>query len=212
MNRRHALVYASFMPLAHGNIARAAPDLGAKPEVLPLRNLLVEVRQVQSDESRVTGVGLDSAGRLTGQAGQTQGSASAVQQTLVLNGRTARIALQTSTPLRLYQTVVRGGQVLVIQGSVLLEAGTGFSATPRWDGGSDVELELAAQQALQHANTPPGAQANATTSSVVRLPLNTWSTVGESDQNSQGDQSGLTGVQNTSGRRRTEVQVRISVR
>jgi hypothetical protein len=47
---------------------------------------------------------------------------------------------------------------------------------------------------------------------VVRLPLNTWSTVGESDQNSQGDQSGLTGVQNTSGRRRTEVQVRISVR
>jgi hypothetical protein len=210
MNRRHALIYASFMPLALVDIARAAPDLGATTEALPLRNLLVEVRQVQSDESRVAGVGVDSAGRLTGQAGQTQGSANAVQQTLVLNGRTARIALQTTTPLRLYQTVVRGGQVLVIQGTVLLEAGTGFSATPRWDGRDDVELELAAQQA-QH-NAPLGAQANASTSSVVRLPLNTWSTVGESDQSSQGDQSGLTGVQNTSGRRRTEVQVRISVR
>jgi hypothetical protein len=210
MNRRHALIYASFMPLALVDIARAAPDLGATTETLPLRNLLVEVRQVQSDESRVAGVGVDSAGRLTGQAGQTQGSANAVQQTLVLNGRTARIALQTTTPLRLYQTVVRGGQVLVIQGTVLLEAGTGFSATPRWDGRDDVELELAAQQA-QH-NAPLGAQANASTSSVVRLPLNTWSTVGESDQSSQGDQSGLTGVQNTSGRRRTEVQVRISVR
>jgi hypothetical protein len=210
MNRRYALIYASFMPLALVDIARAAPDLGATTETLPLRNLLVEVRQVQSDESRVAGVGVDSAGRLTGQAGQTQGSANAVQQTLVLNGRTARIALQTTTPLRLYQTVVRGGQVLVIQGTVLLEAGTGFSATPRWDGRDDVELELAAQQA-QH-NAPLGAQANASTSSVVRLPLNTWSTVGESDQSSQGDQSGLTGVQNTSGRRRTEVQVRISVR
>jgi hypothetical protein len=210
MNRRHALIYASFMSLALVDIARAAPDLGATTEALPLRNLLVEVRQVQSDESRVAGVGVDSAGRLTGQAGQTQGSANAVQQTLVLNGRTARIALQTTTPLRLYQTVVRGGQVLVIQGTVLLEAGTGFSATPRWDGRDDVELELAAQQA-QH-NAPLGAQANASTSSVVRLPLNTWSTVGESDQSSQGDQSGLTGVQNTSGRRRTEVQVRISVR
>jgi hypothetical protein len=210
MNRRHALIYASFMPLALVDIARAAPDLGATTEALPLRNLLVEVRQVQSDESRVAGVGVDSAGRLTGQAGQTQGSANAVQQTLVLNGRTARIALQTTTPLRLYQTVVRGGQVLVIQGTVLLEAGTGFSATPRWDGRDDVELELAAQQA-QH-NAPLGAQANASTNSVVRLPLNVWSTVGESDQSSQGDQSGLTGVQNTSGRRRTEVQVRISVR
>jgi hypothetical protein len=210
MNRRHALIYASFMSLALVDIARAAPDLGATTEALPLRNLLVEVRQVQSDESRVAGVGVDSAGRLTGQAGQTQGSANAVQQTLVLNGRTARIALQTTTPLRLYQTVVRGGQVLVIQGTVLLEAGTGFSATPRWDGRDDVELELAAQQA-QH-NAPLGAQANASTNSVVRLPLNVWSTVGESDQSSQGDQSGLTGVQNTSGRRRTEVQVRISVR
>jgi hypothetical protein len=212
MKRRNALFYASFMPIALVDIARAAPDLGATSEVFPLRNLLVEVRQVQSDESRVAGVGVDSAGRLTGQVGQSQGSANAVQQTLVLNGRTARIALQTTTPLRLYQTVVRGGQVLVIQGTVLLEAGTGFSATPRWDGGDDVELELAAQQASRNANAPLGAQANAITSSVVRLPLSVWSTVGESDQNTQNDQSGLTGVQNTSGRRRTEVQVRISVR
>jgi hypothetical protein len=212
MKRRQALFYVPFMPLATVNIARAAPDLGAAPTTLPLRNLLVEVRQVQSDESRVAGVGVDAAGRLTGQAGQNQGSANAVQQTLVLNGRTARIALQTATPLRLYQTVVRGGQVLVIQGTVLLEAGTGFSATPRWGGGDDVELELAAQQALQNASTLPGGQAIASTSSVVRLPLNTWSTVGESDQSSQGDQSGLTGIQNTNNRRRTEVQVRISVR
>lgn len=212
MKRRSALFYASFMPLALVNIVRAAPDLGANSTALPLRNLLVEVRQVQSEESRGAGVGVDAAGRLTGQAGQTQGSTNAMQQTLVLNGRTARIALQTTTPLRLRQTVVRGGQVLVIQGTVLLEAGTGFSATPRWDGGEAVELELAAQQAVPSANAPLGAQATASTSSVVRLPLNVWSTVGESDQNSQNDQSGLAGIQNTSGRRRTEVQVRISVR
>jgi hypothetical protein len=212
MKRRFALIFVPFMPLALVEYARAAPDLVAKTGSLPLRNLLVEVRQIQSDQSRVAGVGVDTAGRLTGQAEQTQDSANAVQQTLVLNGRTARIALQTTTPLRLRQTVARGGQVLVVQSTVLLEAGTGFSATPRWEGGDDVELELAAQQALHTTNAPPGAQANASTSSVVRLPLNTWSTVAESDQSSQGDQSGLTGVQNTSGRRRTEVQVRISVR
>lgn len=212
MKRRYTLIYASFMPLALMNIARAAPDLGAKVDALPLRNLMVEVRQVQSNDTRAAGVGVDANGRLTGQAGQTQNNASATQQILVLNGRTARIALQTTTPLRLRQTVVRGGQVLVIQGTVLLEAGTGFSATPRWDGGEAVELELAAQQAVQSANAPLGAQANASTSSVVRLPLNVWSTVGESDQSSQNDQSGLSGVQNTSDRRRTEVQVRISLR
>lgn len=212
MKRRSALVYASFMPLAGVAIAQAAPDLGANSAELPLRNLWVEVRQVQNEERREAGVGVTAAGRLTGQAGQTQGSANAVQQTLVLNGRTARIALQTTTPLRLRQTVVRGGQLLVIQSAVLLETGTGFSATPRWNGGEDVELELTAQQALQNANAPLGTHANAGTSSVVRVPLNAWSTVGESDQSSQNDQSGLTGVQNTSGRQRTEVQVRISVR
>lgn len=173
---------------------------------------MVEVRQVQSNDTRAAGVGVDANGRLTGQAGQTQNNASATQQILVLNGRTARIALQTTTPLRLRQTVVRGGQVIFTQGTVLLEAGTGFSATPRWDGADEVELELGAQQTQQNANGPLGGQTNASTNSLVRLPLNTWSTVGESDQSSQSDQSGLTGVQNTSGHRRTEVQVRISVR
>jgi hypothetical protein len=212
MKRRHTLIYASFMPLTLMDIARAAPDLGAKIDALPLRNLMVEVRQVQSNDTRAAGVGVDANGRLTGQAGQTQNNASATQQILVLNGRTARIALQTTTPLRLYQTVVHGGQVIFTQGTVLLEAGTGFSATPRWDGADEVELELGAQQTQQNANGPLGGQTNASTNSLVRLPLNTWSTVGESDQSSQGDQSGLTGVQNTSGHRRTEVQVRISVR
>ena len=58
MKRRHALVYASFWPLAPVVFAQTAPDSIANSAPLPLRNLLIEVRQVQSDESQRTGVEL----------------------------------------------------------------------------------------------------------------------------------------------------------
>ena len=77
-------------------------------------------------------------------------------------------------------------------GTVLLEAGTGFSATPRWDGGALVELELSAQQALRSGSALPGTTATSGTSSVLALPLDEWTTVGESEQSSQSSNSGLT--------------------
>jgi hypothetical protein len=212
MNRRHVLFCASFWLLAGIGIAQAAPDFVAEPTALPLRNLLVEVRQVQSGDSRVAGVGVDAAGRLAGRVGRTQDNASAAQQTLVLNGRTARIALQTTTPIRLLQGFVRNGRVVTTAGTVLLEAGTGFSATPRWDGGMLVELELAAQQALRSGSAIPGATASSTTSSVLALPLDEWTTVGESEQNGQSSSNGLTGTEQQSGETRTEVQVRVTLR
>jgi hypothetical protein len=212
MNRRHVLSYASFWLLAGIGIAQAAPDFVAAPTALPLRNLLVEVRQVQSGDSRVAGVGVDAAGRLAGRVGRTQDNASAAQQTLVLNGRTARIALQTTTPIRLLQGFVRNGRVVTTAGTVLLEAGTGFSATPRWDGGMLVELELAAQQALRSGSAIPRATASSTTSSVLALPLDEWTTVGESEQNGQSSSNGLTGTEQQSGQTRTEVQVRVTLR
>ena len=210
MNRRHALVFASFWPLAPVEYAQAAPDSIANPAPLPLRNLLIEVRQVQSDDSQRTGVELGN--RPGVQMNQSRNSGSATQQALVLNGRPVRLGLQTTTPIRLLQGFVRNGRVVTTVGTVLLEAGTGFSATPRWDGGTLVELELAAQQALRSGNAVPGAVASSSTSSVLALPLDEWTTVGESEQSSQSSNSGLTGAQQQSGQTRTEVQVRVTLR
>lgn len=210
MKRRHALIYASFWPLATVAYAQAAPDLIAKQAPLPLRNLLIEVRQVQSDDSQRSGVELGS--RPGVQMNQSRNSGTATQQALVLNGRPVRMGLQTTTPIRLLQGFVRNGRVVTTVGTVLLEAGTGFSATPRWDGGTLVELELAAQQALRSGNAVPGAQTNSGTSSVLALPLDEWTTVGESEQSSQSSNSGLTGAQQQSGQSRTEVQVRVTLR
>ena len=190
MNRRHALVVASFWPLAPAGYAQAAPDSIANLSPLPLRNLLIEVRQVQSDDSQRAGVELGNRGGV--QMNQSRNSGSATQQALVLNGRPVRLGLQTTTPIRLLQGFVRNGRVVTTVGTVLLEAGTGFSATPRWDGGALVELELAAQQALRASNAVPGAVSSSTTSSVLALPLDEWTTVGESEQSSQSSNSGLT--------------------
>lgn len=207
MKRRHALAYASIWPLAPVAFAQAAPDLIAKQAPLPLRNLLIEVRQMQSDDSQRAGVELGNRGGV--QMNQSRTSGSATQQALVLNGRPVRLGLQTTTPIRLLQGFVRNGRVVTTVGTVLLEAGTGFSATPRWDGGTLVELELAAQQALP--SNPPGLT-QAGTSSTLALPLDSWTTVGESEQNSQSSGRSLTGAQQQSGQTRTEVQVRITVR
>jgi hypothetical protein len=212
MNRRHALIYASFMPLALVEYAQAAPDSIANSTNLPLRNLLIEVRQVQGEDSQRTGVELGNPGRPAAQLNQSRSSGTATQQAMVLNGRGVRIGIQSSTPVRLLQSFVRNGVVQVIQGTVLLEAGTGFTATPRWDGGTQVELELAAQQALRASPSNAGATASASTNSVLVLPLDEWTTVGQSEQNYQSDGSGLSGAQRQSGQTRTEVQVRLSLR
>lgn len=210
MNRRHALIYASFLPLALMEYAQAAPDLIASQPPLPMRNLLIEVRQVQSDDSQRAGVELGNRGGV--HMAQSRNSGTATQQALVLNGRPVRLGLQTTTPIRLLQGFVRNGRVVTTVGTVLLEAGTGFSATPRWDGGTLVELELAAQQALRSGSALPGATATSATSSVLALPLDAWTTVGESEQRSESSGSGLTGGQQQSGLVRTEVQVRVSLR
>ncbi|APW44449.1 hypothetical protein RS694_19285 [Rhodoferax saidenbachensis] len=192
---------------------------------MPLRNLQIEVRQVQSGESQrneagsAGGVQIDSQGQVAVQGTlrlqqrQSQQSSSASQLVLVLNGRSARIALGTVWPLRVFQTWLRDGRLVTTQGTLLIQAGTGFSATPRWDGSDVVELEIAAQQAPGNAANAVGAlQNNSSTTSVVVVPLGEWSTVAQSEQSSQDQQSGLAGGARVSTQSRTDVQVRVTAR
>jgi hypothetical protein len=215
MNRRDWLALALFWHLAPAVYAQAAINSGANATPLPLRNLLIEVRQVQSEDGQQASVDLQG-GRVTGGLSQGRSSGTAVQQILILNGRHARIAVHTQTPLRLLQSFVRNGQIVTTQGTVLIEAGTGFSALPRWEGGDVVEVELNTQQALRPlfpqagaVNAPP---AQSSTGSSMLLPLGEWMTVAETEQNLQNNQQSLRGAQIQSGVTRTEVQLRVSLR
>ena len=170
---------------------------------MPLRNLLIEVRQVQvsrQEQQGVTGSGsveFDSRGNTDVQAQleirdrQDQRSVTAQQQVLVINGRSAAVTLRSSTPLRLMQTRFNGARPYLVPGVVLLDASTGFVATPRWDGSDMAELELSATQA---SPATPGARS--VTASSVYVSLGEWVTVAESALDSQ----------------RSELQVRLSVR
>lgn len=218
-----ALVYVCFMLLSPVVIAQAAPDLIAKPNPLPLRNLQIEVRQVQHEDSQRAGLeshggvrvnpdgSVAVAGQVRAQDTQARQSGTAVQQVLVLNGRSAHIALRTDTPLRLMQTFVRNGVLVFTQGTVLLQRGTGFRATPRWDGSDRVELEIAAQQALNGSVAGAG-QASSSTASVLVLPLGEWMTVAQSEQQTNDSRSGLGGTVTQASQTSTDVQVRLTVR
>lgn len=215
MNRRQGLVFMSFWPLAQIVHAQAAINSGASPSPLPLRNLLIEVRQVQSEDGQQAGVDIQG-GRVTGGLAQGRSSGIAVQQILILNGRPARIAVQTQTPLRLLQNLVSNGQIVTTQGTVLIDAGTGFSALPRWDGGDVVEVELNTQQALRPLFPQAGAvsapPAQSSTGSSMLLPVGEWMTVAETEQNLQNNQQSLRGAQLQGSTTRTEVQLRIQLR
>nr|WP_315488815.1 hypothetical protein [uncultured Rhodoferax sp.] len=205
----------SFMLLAPAVIAQPAMQSIANPNTLPLRNLQIEVRQVQSSQREQGGVQADaglrlgSDGSVSAQARlrlgqqQEQQSGSASQQVLVLNGRSAAIALRSSTPFRLMQTQFRNGRPVLVQGFVLLEASTGFMATPRWDGTDQVELEISAGQS--------GRVASQSASTLV-LPLGEWVSIAQSETNNRSARSGLMGQASEFEQQSSELQVRLTVR
>lgn len=215
-----ALFLMVFMALALAVRAQTAPDLIANPATLPMRNLQIEVRQVQgSSQSRQT-LGASGAVRLQpGQSGgqinlqaqndQRRESGDLAQRLLVLNDRSANIMLGNSVPVRLLHSFVQNGVVRYGSGTVLVNAGSGFSARPLWQGGDSVELELAAVQSTSGATVPSTGSRVVTT---LVAPLNEWTVVAESDETGSGSNSGLLSNTQSATRSALTVQVRVSVR
>lgn len=242
--------------LAHAVLAQVSPDVIAREaaaiakknstapqatattaaagaSTLPLRNVQIEVRQVQQGSSERAGVEttnprveidrngqVNVGGQLQIQRRQSSQSSNARQYALVLNGNSTRISLGTSTPVRLVHTVVRNGVVVITEGVALLDSGTGFMATPRWNGSDRVALEISAQQQTQ-ATGSLGANTNTTggftrqvsgTSSTLVLPLDVWTTIAQSEQDTAGSSQGLGGGSSQSGRTGYDVQVRLSIK
>jgi hypothetical protein len=195
-----AIVLGSFWLPALVVSAQPAIYSGANTEKLPLRNIQIEVRQVQQSLR-------DRADQ------QNQQSSSAQQTVLVLNGRSAAIALRNITPFRLMQTQFRNGMPIQVPGVVLLDASTGFSATPRWDGSDVVELELSATQAsaasLRGRGMPPASTSSAST---LMIPVGEWVTVAQSDLTSQSSISAWGAQSAQSIQQSSELQVRLTVR
>lgn len=224
MSRRQLLVFMCFWPIARVSIAQTATELIAPIHPLPLRNLRIEVRQVQSGSARQSGMEtggsarmatdgqLSVQGRLLARQQESQHHTSAEQQVMVLNGRHATIALRTSQPLRLLQSFIRNGRVVITQSVVFLEAGTGFVATPRWDGAEQVELSISAQQSLPDASRVMGTSATSRAESVLVVPLNQWTTIAQSDLSGQTNAQGPNDNNASTLQSSTEVQVRITVR
>ncbi len=193
----------------------------ASVEPLPLRNLLIEVRQddgrsesrervaadvharVQPGRSELD-IGLEARRRDSSRSERTQ------QELLVLNGRPAAITLGSRVPLRLRQLVTQGDVRRSVPGTVWLQAGTGFTATPVWEGGDTVYLELSATQGRQPLAPQSGL------SSTVLVPLDAWTTIADSEdvQDQRQSAAGLGGAGH--GTRRSSqtlrVQVRVSLR
>lgn len=226
MKSLHLAFLSCLLILAPAISAQTGINLGGGADQantnLPLRNLQIEVRQV--DQGASGREQLDAAITARVQPGQsaaaigleargTQGAhtSTAQQMVLVLNGRRAAIALGNAVPLRLMQARLRNGVWVAVPGAVWLQAGTGFDATARWDGGSLVELGLVATQ----ARNPPRDQLAPPTSAastLVMLPLGEWVTVAESDQDLDQQQNSLGGYGRTTGQSQLRVQVRLTVR
>lgn len=143
---------------------------------------------------------------------QGQQSDAATQQVLVLNGRSAHIGLITRTPMRVVQTWMRNGRLVLVPGTVLLDANTGFNATPRWNGSDTMELEVAAAQTAEAGATGYTGQPTLQSSSVLVVPLDAWVTLAQSATQGISQRTDAEGQAQWSEQADSEVQVRVMLR
>ena len=213
------MAFIALAPVLHAQPAMYL-EANQAPSVstLPLRNLLIEVRQISASETTDSQrqwrgeaqLGSNAASAqldLQGNTRQRSDSVNSQQQVLVLNGRPARIGLRNSVPFWLVQTVFHNGAMVVVPSGVVLEAGTGFNALPRWEGQGSVELTVSASQ-----NQGRDTNQTTSTSAVLMVDLGDWVTVAQSDQQSMGAETGEFRFKNSRQTQGTQVQVRVTVR
>jgi hypothetical protein len=187
----------------------AMPLALAETTSLPLKNLLIEVRQIRSETADAQGVNFQTPSPLTNRSFHRD--AQSVQQSLVLNGRPVRLMSSTSTPWLLRQSYLRNGTIVSLPSTVWTQTGTGFSATPRWSGDAFAELELQAQQDLTAMGLQKGSVVQQASSAQVLVPLNEWTTVAQGASSQSSQQRGIGQYQTDALQDTMELQVRISV-
>lgn len=137
---------------------------------LPRRDLTVELRQIEDQPGYVVST-------------QPRTPALAPQQVQVRNGEKAVLRMAQSLPVKWTQSVSQGGRNVgagVSYGLVWMEAGQGFTVTPRWPGGKQaaslqIEVTTASVDASTGAELPN--QQRGQVSTTVSAPLGLWVTI-----------------------------------
>jgi hypothetical protein len=225
MKLKSILFYMLLMPLAITGYAQTAIYSGTNnsaqgniTSTLPLRNLSIEVRQINQTSAEQSGISARGNIRLRpnassasvdvdAQQNQQSSSTNTLEQVLVLNGRRVAVGLRNSVPLRLVQAVIQNGVLVIVPGTVLLESGTGFDAIARWEGGDLVELELDASQGKGTVMSP-----TASTATSLMVPVGEWITVAHSDSKGSSNQSAIASSGRWSSQALLQVQLRVTIR
>ena len=174
---------------------RAAAGGGATAQPLPLRNLLVELRQsdasaAQRERAAAGGsVVIGSDGHVSGGVGigaqvrSRDAAGDSVQQVRVLNGGRAGVRLARAVPLEFVQIVWTPQGAQVLPSTVWTETGRGFVVQPRWPGGAaPVTVEVSAEGG--------GAAERTQVLTTVQLPLGEWVTIASSAASTSERRSG----------------------
>jgi hypothetical protein len=181
------------------------PPPGSAAVALPVRNLVVEVRQSDQAQGQERGGGLDggsvvirSDGRAQGSAGVTLQSrsqsrtAGVTQQVRVLNGARASVRLAQALPLQWWQVVWTPQGPQALPSTQWAEAVRGFVVQPAWAGGEqpvrvEISTEGGAPGRVLDGSPPPASRVLTT----VEVPLGQWVTVASSSDATQSSERGV---------------------
>lgn len=204
-------------------------------ERLPLRNLLVELRQ--GDESRFSGTGasVDNGvlvvgpdGSVSARAGVTieargrDAGRDTVQQLRVLNGSQASLRIGADVPVYWLQWFWTANGPGPAVGTQFVATGRGFMVQPRWPGGdAPVTVEVSAESSAvssgglpryggQGQPLPPGSFERAGVVTTLALPLGEWFTVASSGDTGTASERGTLSTRDVSSQRRYVVQMRVT--
>lgn len=231
-SRRRALLFAASVALPVRAFAQAPPAARG----LPLRNLLVELRQGDESGFEAGDAGLRSGavtvgpdGRVSARAGVTLESRSGgstrdtVQQLRVINGGQGSVRIGASVPMQWLQWVWTPNGPAVIGGSQLVETGRGFVVQPRWPGGDAPVTVEVRSEASQMASggmpsryqfdgrpQPEGTVTRADVLTTLQLPLGQWVTIASSGEQAQARERGVASTRESGSERRVVVQMRVT--
>jgi len=216
-----------FLLLA-GLVLAQMPGAMAREAAGPPRNLLVELRWVESTLSgsalsgvREGAVVLGTAGSVSPKPGLTLSTRrgpvlqeqNAIQRLLVLNGRAASVSLSEQQPLQWLDYAVQsepgqpglaGARVTARSRTAWVEQTRSFTVTPHWPGGRQpVTVELKAMN--------PEGSGQAQLFSTVQLALDEWLTVARSGASVQRAQPGVLSSRDAEAQTSRELQLRVSL-
>ena len=200
----------------------------AQGNSLPLRNLLVELRQTDELSAAGQSAGVSGGAVVIGSDGQVganvgigaqarsrDASRDMVQQLRVLNGGQASVRLARSMPLQFLHVVRSPQGTQVMPATLWTDVGSGFAVRPRWPGGqAPVTVEVSAESGSIGGSMSGGATGSSAQRQMllttVQLPLGEWVTIASSDESASDRRSGVLSSRDADRSRRQVVQMRVT--